>query len=173
MKILIFSCLCTFIMAGCSKPTDASVSETPGPTTPSWSYDGNMSFSLNGVQLAIGVFAQSNRYVQGEVVLRGGGEGMENTLMLTFKPNIGRVLSINRSMTGYWDLGLCIPFNKYVLRSDTLNSIHVTSNDTTLTGQFDLIFRHESDSTRTAVFLHGTFSVKVDTVYPFKFCVEG
>ncbi len=173
MKILIFSCLCTFIMAGCSKPTDASVSEIPGSTTPSWSYEGTVSFSLNGVQRAIGVFAQSNGYVPGEVVIRGSGEGMENTLMLTFKPNVGRVQSINRSMTGYWDLGLCIPFNKYVLMSDTLNSIRVTSSDSTLTGQFDLIFRYEKDTTRTATFLHGTFTVKADTVYPFKYCIEG
>jgi hypothetical protein len=132
-----------------------------------------MSFSLNGVQRAIGVFAQSNGYVPGEVVIRGSGEGMENTLMLTFKPNVGRVQSINRSMTGYWDLGLCIPFNKYVLMSDTLNSIRVTSSDSTLTGQFDLIFRYEKDTTRTAAFLHGTFTVKADTVYPFKYCIEG
>ena len=173
MKSLIFMCLCALVMVGCSKPTDASAPESPGPITPGWSYDGTMAFSLNGVQRAIRVFAQSNGYVQGEVVIRGSGEGMENTLMLTFKPNADRIVNINRDMTGYWDMGLCIPFNKYVLMSDTLNFIRSHSSGSALWGEFDLIFRHEADSTRTAVFLHGVFAVVVDTVYPFKYCIEG
>ena len=162
------------ILVGCAKDEDVPVTETQTPLTPPiLLYEGTMSFSLNGAQHAIGVFAQTNSYTPGEVVIRGSGVGMENTLMLTFKPSIGRVQSINQSMTGYWDLGLCIPFNKYVLRLDTLNSIVVTSNDTTLTGQFNLVFRYEKDTTKTATFLRGIFSVKVDTVYPFKYCIEG
>jgi hypothetical protein len=162
------------LLVGCAKDENVPVTETQTPLTPPIQfYEGTMSFSLNGTQHAIGVFAQTNGYVPGEVVLRGSGEGMENTLMLTFKPTIGRVQSINQSMTGYWDLGLCIPFNKYVLRSDTLNSIVVMSNDTTLAGQFNLVFRYEKDTSKTAIFLHGAFAVKVDTVYPFKYCIEG
>ena len=176
MKGLLFLIMIFLILAGCAKDEGVPVSETPTPTPltpPQVGYEGSMSFALNGVQHAIGVHAESNGYVPGEVVIRGSGEGMESTLMLTFRPNMGRVQSINYSMTGYWDLGLCIPFNKYVLRSDTLNSIVVTSNDTTLTGQFNLIFRYEKDTTRAATFLHGTFDVKVDTVYKFKYCIEG
>ncbi len=93
--------------------------------------------------------------------------------MLTFDPRVGAAAAINREMTGYWDLGLCIPFNKYVLFSDTLNSIRIISYDTTMVGEFNLLFRYQSDSTRTAIFLNGTFSAKVDTLYSFKYCVEG
>jgi len=132
-----------------------------------------MSFDLNGTRRTIWVLAQSSGYVPGEVVIRGSGEGMENTLMLTFKPHIGTQATINREMTGYWDLGLCIPFNKYLLSSDTTNSIRILSYDSTMVAEFNLVFRHESDSNRTAIFLNGTFSAEVDTLYPFKYCVEG
>ena len=162
------------LLVGCAKEEDVPVTETETPLTPPiLLFEGTMSFAFNGTQYAIGVFAQTNGYVPGEVVIRGGGEWMENTLMLTFKPNIGRVQSINQSMTGYWSLSLCTPMNKYVLKSDAINSIVVTSNDTTLKGQFDLVFRHEKDTTKTATFLHGTFAVKVNTEYPFKYCIEG
>jgi hypothetical protein len=132
-----------------------------------------MSFLLNGVRHDIRVFSQSNGYVQGEVVLRGSGPGMENTLMLTFRPTAGGPAAINRDMTGYWDLGLCIPFNKYLLSPDPTNVIRVTACDSTLTGTFSLFFRHESDPAKTAAFLNGTFVVKVDTTYPFRYCIEG
>ena len=132
-----------------------------------------MSFQLNGVKHNISVFVQPNGYARDEVIIRGSGLGMENTLMLTFKPRLDSLATINRDMTGYWDLGLCIPFNKYLLSADSVNFIKISSNDSTLVGEFNLIFRHQSDLTRTATFFHGTFMGKVDTLTPFKYCIEG
>lgn len=174
MKSVFTSCLLALFIAGCSKPTETPESESSGTViSPNWPYDGTMSFYLNGTRRTIGVFAQSNGYIQGEVVIRGSGEGMENTLMLTFKPRVGTQATINRAMTGYWDLGLCIPFNRYLLSADTLNSIRISSCDSAMVGEFNLVFRHESDSNRTAIFVNGTVATRVDTLYPFKYCVEG
>lgn len=168
--------LSVLLLAGCSQP--GGTGPTGSQDTTSWTpgtlaFEGTMSFKLNNVQHNISVFAQSSGYAKGEVVIRGSGLGMENTLMLTFKPRLDSLARINREMTGYWDLGLCIPFNKYLLSADADNFIRISSNDSTLVGDFTLIFRYQSDSTRTAIFTHGTFTTKVDTLSPFTYCIEG
>jgi hypothetical protein len=132
-----------------------------------------MSFLLNGVEFGASVDAQANGYVQGEVVIRANASGMQNTLMLTFKPFRSGFATIDQAMTGYWDLGLCRPFNKYNLSHDSSNFIRVLSYDSTLTGEFNLTFIYQSDSTKVAIFTNGTFSTKVDTLYPFQYCIEG
>jgi len=173
-RTLLASILGTVLISGCPGPTETEVPVPTEPVLPPYSpYDGRMSFQLNGVQHSIFLFAQSNGYVAGEVVLRGSGPGMENTLMLTFKPRLKSPAVINREMTGYWDLGLCIPFDKYLLTTSPGNFIRILSSDTTLVGEFNLVFQHESDAARQAVFLNGTFSTKVDTVHPFEYCIEG
>jgi len=82
-------------------PETSPVEPPLGPTVGS----GHASFSLNGSKHDISVFSQRNGYVPNEVVLRGSGERLENTLMLTFKPVQGKSAEINLQMTGYWDLG--------------------------------------------------------------------
>lgn len=136
---------------------------------------GHASFCLNGGKHDISVFSQRNGYVPNEVVLRGSGEGLENTLMLTFKPIQGKPAEINLQMTGYWDLGLCIPFKRYLLSNASTDVIRVTSYDLgsgLLKGEFDLTFIFENDPTKIASFKNGTFEVNVGTV-GFKYCIEG
>jgi|GEM_PF-4871065 hypothetical protein len=135
---------------------------------------GQASFLLNGTRHDISIFAQRNGYNLNEVVLRGSGKGMENTLILTFRPNEGNA-EVNIEMTGYWDLGLCIPFNKYLLSSSPRNIIRVLSYDSGsgyLKAEFDLTFLHESDTTRVASFTDGTFEASVD-YSAFTYCIEG
>jgi hypothetical protein len=175
MKLLRCFAVGILILIGCAKEEETiPVSETPTPLNPPiQQYDGTMSFTLDGVQHTIGVSAQSNGYVPGEIVILGYVPQSENELMLTFNPGRGSSLTINASMTGYWDLALCTPRNKYVLRPDSLNHVAVTAYDSSLTGRFAFIFQYEKDTTKIVKFLDGTFSVKVDTVYPFKYCIEG
>ena len=133
------------------------------------------SFYLNGSKHVISVFAERNGYNVNELVIRGSGSGLENTLMMTFKPVQGGASEINVEMTGYWDLGLCIPFNKYLLSNSPSNVIRVTSYDPGsgfLKGEFDLTFRFEKDTTKVASFANGTFEAVVDTA-AFKYCFEG
>ena len=171
MKPARYIFMIAFLLTGCSKPTAV---ETPLPVTPPITLsEGAMAFELNGISHNIEIFAQSNGYVNGEVVLRGSGPGMENTLMLTFKPILGTRAAINREMTGYWDLGLCIPFNRYLLTSDPTNSITITSYESLLAGSFTLIFQHESDPGKRVIFQDGRFTARVDTQYPFRYCNEG
>ena len=175
MRLLQYLAIGVLILVGCAKEEESvPVSETPTPLTPPvLIYDGTMSFMFEGIQYTIGATARSNGYVPGEVVILGYVPKSENELMLTFRPSRGSAQDINQSMTGYWDLALCTPRNKYVLRPDSLNNVTVTSYDSTLSGQFAFIFQYEKDTTKTVTFLHGTFTVKVDTVYPFKYCIEG
>jgi hypothetical protein len=136
---------------------------------------GRASFLLNGNRHVISVLSQRNGYVPNEVVVRGSGEGLENTLMLTFKPIQGKPAEINFQMTGYWDLGLCIPFKRYLLSHSSTNVIRVSSYDLDsglLKGEFDLTFIFENDATKIASFRNGTFEVNVDTV-GFQYCIEG
>jgi hypothetical protein len=136
---------------------------------------GSASFLLNENRHVISVLSQGNGYVPNEVVLRGSGEGLENTLMLTFKPIQGKPAEINLQMTGYWDLGLCIPFKRYLVSHASTNVIRVTSYDLDsglLKGEFDLTFIFENDPTRIASFKNGTFEATVDTA-GFKYCIEG
>ena len=134
------------------------------------------SFYLNGSKHVISIYSQRNSYVANEIVIRGSGVGLENTLMITFKPIQGNLAEINLQMTGYWDLGLCIPFKRYLLSRDSTNFIRVTSYDpgsALLKGEFNLTFIFEKDTTKIASFNNGTFEAKVDTMYAFKYCIEG
>lgn len=96
--------------------------------------------------------------------------------MLTFRPiEVGFVM-INREMTGYWDLGLCIPFRKYLLANESSKYIRIDTydkNSLIVKGEFKLTFRFETDTTRIASFSNGTFLAKVDSTYPFRYCIEG
>ena len=66
-----------------------------------------------------------------------------------------------------------IPFDKYLLTTSPGNFISILSSDTTLVGEFNLMFQHEDDAAKQAVFLNGTFSTKVDSIHPFEYCIEG
>ena len=133
------------------------------------------SFDLNGNKHVVEVFTQWNSYRANEIVIRGGG-GLSNTLMMTFRPRFEGRADINLDMTGFWDLGMCIPMNKYLLTSDTSNYIRVTAFDSgsaLLKGEFSLTFKYEKDTTQVASFRNGYFEAHIDTVYTFAYCIEG
>lgn len=135
-----------------------------------------MVFHYNGILDTILIIAEKNGYNQNEVVIRGSGLMLENTIMLTFKLiNQGKT-AINDSMTGYWDLGLCIPFNKYLLTKEADNYIEIDSydkNTNIIQGKINLTFRFEDDTTKVVTFSEGEFRAKIDTRYGFTYCFEG
>jgi hypothetical protein len=121
-------------------------------------------------------FAERNGYKENEVVFRCSGEGLFNTLMITFKPLSKGDAIINKDMTGYWDLGLCIPFNKYLLTDDKSNYIRIDSYDENtqiITGEFELTFASEKTQNVIIKFSNGKFKAKIDATYPFRYCIEG
>ncbi len=135
-----------------------------------------MTFTYNGNDYKISLMTNKNGYTENEVVTRGSGVGLKNTLMLTFKLAQSGNTQINKDMTGYWDLGLCIPFNKYLLTNDAGNYIEIESYDVKtniISGEFNLKFKFEKDTTKSAVFSNGRFNVKIDTSYSFHYCIEG
>ena len=173
MKNIIFIFISTlFLSIGCNKSTEPVLEEEQERLE----FSGELFFIYNGVQDTISIFAQTNGYVENEIVFRGSGEHLENTIMLTFKLLNNGKTNINDTMTGYWDLGLCIPFNKYLLTNEMNNYIQINSynaNTKEIEGEFNLRFRHEDDSTKTAVFNQGSFKAKINTNHPFKYCIEG
>jgi len=175
MKRIIFIFISTlFLLNGCKKSTEPVFEEEQQQG--SLEYSGQLFFDYNGVQDTISIFAQTNGYVENEVVFRGSGEGLENTIMLTFTLINSGKTKINDTMTGYWDLGLCIPFNKYLLTNETNNYIQINSynaNTKEIKGEFHLRFRFEYDSTKTVTFSNGNFKAKIDTKHPFQYCIEG
>jgi hypothetical protein len=171
MKTIAHIIVLAFLFEACSKPGATQIPKAQIPV--SFSSADTMSFLLNGVEFGASVDAQANGYVQGEVVIRANASGLENTLMLTFKPFPSDFATIDQAMTGYWDLGLSRPINKYTLSRDSTNFIRILSYDSTLTGEFNLTFVYQSDSTKVAIFTNGIFSAKVDTLYPFQYCIEG
>jgi len=133
------------------------------------------SFDLNGSKHVVDLSTQWNSYQANEIVIRGGG-GLSNTLMMTFRPRFEGRADINLDMTGFWDLSMCTPRNKYLLTSDTSNYIRVTAFDSgsaLLKGEFSLTFKYEKDTTQVASFRNGYFEAHIDTVYTFAYCIEG
>lgn len=147
------------------------------PVAPQYDLSVNeMSFVYDDSNQVVTVYTQPNGYAAGEVVLRASGRRLTNTLMLTFKPVVGQEAVINPEMTGYWDLGLCIPFDKYLLDPLYPNSLQVissSSDGSELLGTFNLRFIAEDDASKTATFTDGRFRVKIDFEWPFSYCVEG
>lgn len=175
MKRIIFIFISTLLLLfGCNKSTEPVMQEEEQQEI--LEYNGQMSFNYNGVQDTISIFAQTNGYVENEIVFRGSGEGLENTIMLTYKLINSGKTKINDTMTGYWDLGLCIPFNKYLLRNETDNYIQINSYNAStneIEGEFNLRFVYEDDSTKAVTFSQGHFKAKINTNYPFHYCIEG
>ena len=172
MKSIIFIYISTLLLFGCNKSTEPILEEKQEPLD----FSGEMSFDFNGVQDTISIFAQPNGYVENEFVFRGSGEGLKNTIMLTFKLINSGKTKINDTMTGYWDLGLCIPFNKYLLTNETSNYIQINSykvDKKEIEGEFNLRFRYEDDSTKAVIFSNGKFKAKISINYPFHYCREG
>jgi hypothetical protein len=169
-KVLLMGLL---VVSACSSLTDP---EYPPNSQANELSENQASFSLNGEKHVISIYTQRNGYAADEIVIRGSGVGLVNTLMMTFKPTQGSLARIDSPMTGYWDLGLCIPFKKYLLSRDSTNFIRIMRYDpgsSLLTGVFNLTFKFEQDTTMIASFSNGTFRAKVDTVGTFKYCIEG
>jgi hypothetical protein len=173
-KIILIFISSLLLIIGCNKSTEPVMQEEQQEE--SLEYNGQMSFNYNGIQDTISIFAQPNGYVENEIVFRGSGEDLENTIMLTFKVINNGKTNINDTMTGYWDLGLCIPINKYLLTNQTDNYIQINSYNAAtkeIEGEFNLRFRYEDDSTKTVTFSKGNFKAKINTNFPFHYCIEG
>jgi hypothetical protein len=157
-------------LLGCDKTTEPKLEEEEQQM------NNQMSFNYNGVRDTISILAEENGYVENEVVFRGGGKGLVNTIMLTFKLINSGTTKINDTMTGYWSLALCTPMNKYLLTHEASNYIQIISYDPythVVQGKFDLRFRYEKDTTKVVKFSQGNFRAKIDTSYAFYYCIEG
>jgi hypothetical protein len=134
------------------------------------------SFTFNETKYVISIFTNWSGYNADELVIRGYDNGLGNTLMMTFKPIPGDLATIDTDMTGFWELGVCIPINRYLLSGDANNYIRVTSYDPAskvITGEFSLTFRYEKNVSKVASFSDGAFKAKIDTTYAFTYCREG
>lgn len=165
MNTLRTTLIMSLALYACSKVVE------PGNEIPNEIVPDQMTLLLNGVEHIVPIVIERNGYDSSQVVLRGA-KGLGNTLMLTFDPTSGERAEINLEMTGFWDLGLCRPFDKYLLTQDSSNFIRVTSSDTMLIGEFNLRFVHEGDSTDRVSFENGVFSARKDTCH-FEYCTEG
>lgn len=166
---LIIPILILFI--GCDKSAEPVIDEGKQEL------NDQMIFNYNGILDTITIYSGRNGYVENEIVIQGWDlENTDNIIMLTFKLiNSGKAV-VNDTMTGYWDLGLCIPRNKYLLTKDTSNYIQINSyNPSTniIHGEFDLKFRYAEDTTNIVTFSQGIFGVKIDTSWSFTYCIEG
>jgi hypothetical protein len=163
------------LLSGCEKPTAVKI-KVPPVNQQEEPLDNQMSFYFNGTDYKISIIASFNGYADNEIVIRGGGEGLENTLMLTFKEEEIGFPEIDSTMTGYWSLVFCIPENKYLLTNETTNRIKIDSYDLVtnkISGEFHLRFRDEKDSKKIITFSSGYFTATVDTSYHFTYCIEG
>ena len=146
------------------------VSEDPDWETP----DGTASAVLDGREYAFRVFAQPSAYDPSEVVLRAYADSLDRTLMLTFDLEEGQA-DVNTAMTGYWDLGLCIPFRKYVVAGPEAAVVHVRSYERgtrRVRGTFALQVVSEDEPGQALTFTDGHFDVRLRHE-PFEYCIEG
>ncbi|MGH7449810.1 MAG: hypothetical protein ACRENG_00540 [bacterium] len=138
-------------------------------------FDGFISAEVNGSTRQLYIFANLNGYKDGEIVLRGSGEGLDRVLMLTFQLKSKGVVAFNKEMTGFWDLGLCIPFRRYLLAESRLNYVSIDSYDPKtgkLTGKFSIKVRNEEAPKDVIEFKNGRFVTRLNAT-KFEYCIEG
>jgi len=166
---LVLSC---GVFLGCRHATTEApveIDEVPEP------FDGLISVEKNGSAYQLFIFANPNAYRDGEIVLRGSGEGLDRTLMLTFQLKSNGLVAFNREMTGFWDLGLCIPFRRYLLVEDDFSYVSIDSYNTEtgkLTGTFAIKVRNEDAPNDTIEFRKGRFVTRLNAA-KFEHCIEG
>lgn len=143
--------------------------EVPAP------FDGFISAEVNGATHQLYIFANRNGYKDGEIVLRGSGESLDRVLMLTFQLKSKGPVAFNKAMTGFWDLGLCIPFRRYLLVENHLNYVCIDSYDAKtgkVTGRFSIKVRNEEAPNDTIEFRNGRFVTRLNAA-KFEYCIEG
>jgi hypothetical protein len=163
------------LISGCEKPTAIRI-KVPPLHQQEEPLDNQMSFYFNGADYKISIMVSFNGYADNEIVIRGGDEGLENTLMLTFKKEEIGFPEIDSTMTGYWNLSLCTPMNKSLLTNETTNRIKIDSYyliTNEISGEFLLRFRDEKDPKKIITFSSCYFTATVDTSYHFTYCIEG
>jgi len=173
-KMALFLCLgCLLVACSHELPTATKSGreklEAPQP------FDGFIEMKKDGITHRLFIFANTNGYKNGEVVLHGSGEGLDRELMLTFELKSQGRVALNKEMTGFWDLGLCIPFRRYLLVDDFSNSINIDSYDAQtgkLSGRFSLRMRNEVSPYDTIVFSNGRFETRLPEI-EFTYCIEG
>lgn len=167
-----FLMLCCFACSHhATEPPEAST-ELLGIPDP---FNGELSVEIAGAVYHLYIYANPNGYRQGEVVLRGAAEGWERTLMLTFRlASSGRV-AINEELSGYCDLGLCIPFRRYLLDAGSSNRVEIENYDNRtgeLRGTFRIKVKNEEAPFDQLEFINGSFRTIIHP-FEFEYCIEG
>ncbi len=162
---VIFSCQHTFE----PKHVELEPLKIPEP------FDGQLTVSIEGREYHLYLFANPNGYQEGELVLRGSAAEWDRTLMLTFQLAPKGRVAINQQMTGYWDLGLCIPFRRYLLDTGYPNRVEIESYDKNsgeLRGIFNLRVKNEEAPFDKIEFTNGRFRTNINP-FAFEYCIEG
>lgn len=172
MKVVLLSLViaCSALL-GCRHAATEAPNEIEVPAL----FDGFISAEVNGSTHQLFIFANHNGYQDGEIVLRGSGEGLDRVLMLTFQLKSKGVVAFNKQMTGFWDLGLCIPFRRYLLVENHLNYVSIDSYDPKtgrLTGKFAIKVRNEEAPNDAIEFKNGRFVTRLNAA-KFEYCIEG
>lgn len=145
-----------------------------GSADPDWATpDGTASAIVDGRAYDFRVFAQPNSYNSDEVVLRAYADSLLRTLMLTFDPK--QAANVNLDMTGFWELGLCLPTSRYVVDDPSDVSIRVEDYNRSsrrLRGTFAVRMTDENEPGNEVVFAEGSFDVRLRRE-PFEYCIEG
>ncbi|MGH7598417.1 MAG: hypothetical protein ACREOI_18835 [bacterium] len=168
--LLLIVLLCSALL-GCRHAATEAPAEIGVPA----SFDGFISAEVNGSTHQLYIFANFNGYKDGEIVLRGSGEGLDRVLMLTFQLKSKGVVAFNKEMTGFWDLGLCIPFRRYLLAEASFNYVSIDSYDAKtgkVTGRFSIKVRNEETPNDVIEFKNGRFVTRLNAA-KFEYCTEG
>jgi hypothetical protein len=159
------------VWSGCRHAATEAPAEIEVPDL----FDGLISVEVNGSTHQLYIFANHNGYQDGEIVLRGLGEGLDRVLMLTFQLKSKGPVAFNKTMTGFWDLGLCIPFRRYLLVENHLNYVSIDSYDAKtgkVTGRFSIKVRNEEAPNDAIEFKNGRFVTRLNAA-KFEYCTEG
>ncbi len=125
----------------------------------------------DGIPLTLAVRVQQSGYDENQVVLRAVNRSLGRTLMLTFDRSTGHV-AVNPELTGFWDLGLCVPGRSDDFRLLSADDARITLDtaDGRVSGTFEA--RFVDSEGREATFSDGVFNVAIERD-PFTHCIEG
>ncbi|MBL7979891.1 MAG: hypothetical protein JNN12_16255 [Bacteroidetes Order II. Incertae sedis bacterium] len=128
----------------------------------------------NNVLWSSTVTLKPSSYTSGEVVAQAFDVASQRTLQLTFPLKEG-ITTLNAEMTGLWDLGLCLPANKFLLDTSVNPSVvvrYINGDSSRISVTFTVAFRNSQNLTETVQFVNGTFEVRLDK-NAFSYCIEG
>ncbi len=145
---------------------DANQSPTPSEAT--------VTAKRNNVLWSSIVTLKPSSYKSGEVVAQAFDVASQRTLQLTFPLKEGAT-TLNAEMTGLWDLGLCLPTNKFLLDTSVNPSVvvrYINGDASRISVTFTAAFRNSQNLSETVQFINGTFEVRLSKD-AFSYCIEG